>query len=178
MNLKRLGRWFAVRQHRREDPSAVADVLFEEWVEKDQDAIAQDKLSESIRPQFKSKWRLYREATILALLLSRMEEDGRYRELVEQFEQLILRSQPTSEGIAKASALDAAMKDISDLYEQVNDKNRTDVPQIAWSRKWFQELGAMPLNPITLIEFGHSYLAFFIAVAKCLKELADKGVIP
>jgi len=156
----------------------VAKALFNEWVEKDWDLINQEQLPESIRPQFRSKSRLYREATILALLLSRMEDDIRYKELLKQYEQLILPREPTPEGIAKAGSLDVVMKDITALYERVTDQNREGVPEIAWSRKWFQELGELPSNPITLVEFGHSYLAFLIAVTKSLEELAGKGIIP
>jgi hypothetical protein len=156
----------------------VAEALFKEWVEKDWDLITHEQLPESIRPHFRSKWRLYCEATILALLLSRMEDDIRYKELVKQYEQLILPREPMPEGIAKAASLDVVIKDITALYERVTDQNREGVPEIAWSRKWFQELGELPSNPITLIEFGHSYIEFFIAVTKSLEELAAKGIIP
>jgi hypothetical protein len=67
---------------------------------------------------------LYREATVLALLVSSQKRDAKYSGLVKEYERLILPTEkPTPEGTAKAAALDAAMKDITELIQRARGMN-------------------------------------------------------
>ena len=53
-----------------------------------------DDLSDEVWPRFQSKWRLYREAIVLMVLLSKEQKDKRYCELVREYERVILPSEP------------------------------------------------------------------------------------
>lgn len=152
----------------------VAHELFTGWVQNDPaPPVTEAELSESLWPRFQSKWRLYREATVLALLLSREQRDARYSELVKEWERLILPSErPIPEGMAKTAALDSAMKDISELIQRGKGN------ELRWSRDWFEQLGELPDNPVTCMMFGLAYLNFYIAVAESLEKIAGEGIVP
>jgi hypothetical protein len=152
---------------------AIAKELFEVFVQ--DGAFWQPEeadLSSSLMSSFRSKWRLYREATVLTLLLSKQDADTEYLELAREFERLVFGSSPSPAASAKVAEIDAAMKEIYWLVETGKGN------ELTWAEKWFESLGELPNNPATLIEFALASLDFYIAVAKGLTEAAAAGIIP
>jgi len=170
-----LKRIFGLKSSRSPDAAVeVARVLFEEWVQKDPapGIISQAELSESLWLRFQSKWRLYREAIVLMVLLSREQKDSRYSELVREYERLIYPENPTPEGLAKLSAVKAAMQDIAELIDHGKGK------ELTWSAKWFTEFPEELFDPVTCYLFSMSCLQTWTAVAKSLEALAADGIVP
>ena len=177
MSLGGLPRWFGFG---RQPPNcaAVAHELFRICVENDPLVGAvtypADELSDSLQHRFQSKWRLYREAAVLALLRSRDQRDARYSGIVKEYERLILPSeQITPERLAKVADLDAAIKDINELIQ-----SGTSGAELSWARNWFQELGEVPHKLVTCMMFGGAYLRFWTATANTLEQMADDGILP
>jgi len=177
MNLEGFARWIGFG---RPPPNcaAVARQLFRVCVENDPLVAAvtypANELSESLRPRFQSRWRLYREATVLALLRSREQRDARYSEIVKEYERLILASeQITPERLAKVADLDAAIKDINELIQ-----SGTSGAELSWARNWFRELGEIPRKLVSCMIFGGACLRFWTTTEKTLAQMADDGILP
>lgn len=158
-------------------PDAAAQVarsLFEGWVQKDQaPPLSQDMLPQSIWEPYQRKWRLYREAIVLMVLLDRKQKDSRYSELIKEYERLIYpNSQATAECLAKTSALKAAMRDTSKLIFDGKGK------EFAWAKEWFEELGGLPSNPVDCSVFALSLMELWIAVAETVDRFATEGIFP
>jgi hypothetical protein len=172
--MKLLKRVFGGKGQPGDAAAQVARSLFEGWIQKDQaPPLSREALPRSLWQRYERKWGLYREATVLAVRLGREEKDPRYSELVKEYERLIYpSSEPTAEGLAKASALKAAMLDISELVFHRKGK------ELTWAREWFEELGGLPDNPVDCMQFGLCLMELQIAVAETVDAFATEGIFP
>ncbi|GEM_PF-3568447 len=163
----------------RSAPSQIARSLVERWVARDDfSPLPENALSASFWPKYQRKWRLYREATVLMVLLKKEQEDARYAELVKEYERLIYPSdKPTPEALAKLEALRTAMQDIARLGGE-DLRSRSKWPALTWAREWFEELGELPRNPVDCMVFGIACMLLWIAVAKTVEDLAKQGLVP
>jgi len=158
----------------------IAGVLFEGLVENDQfwGEDTKAEFTASLWMQFQAKWRLYREATILAALISRAGKDERYWDLTKAYGKLIHDDPLTPQGAAKLARLDAAMRDINSLIEAMDDRSEFHKKATRWNLTWFEEIGEFPRNPLTCVDFGLKYLDFWIAVEQALKKMGAEGIVP
>lgn len=164
----------------------VARVLFDGWVEKDQaPPVSRTDVSVSMWPRYLARWRLYREAMVLMVLLGKEQKDPRYSKIIEEYERLIYPSaEPTAEGVAKASALKSAMRDIAELIGDgdtgINSTGNADAfaRGSRWSRKWFEDLGGLPGNPVTCWMFALGVMELSGAIARTVSEMGNQGIVP
>jgi hypothetical protein len=74
-------------------------------------------VSETYHVPFRGKMRIYREALVLFVLISKSKEDEKYKPVLRSYEGLIMPDSPTIEGMTKLDALNGAMRRLSDLLE-------------------------------------------------------------
>ncbi len=146
----------------------IADNLYKILVEEEPAHGAPSKfgIPETMWPGFRAKMRLYREAAVLATLLSQAHKETKYEDVLKLFEKRILPTRPTPEGKLKLEALKEAMQLLSQLVDG-NEKEK----ELSWSRYWLTEIGYSEINPVTLTLFSVYWIDFCIGVAKSLKEL-------
>jgi len=174
--------WFA-RDRRQKVPShEIAEDLFHVMVEEEPRCIAEGvflvaeedpdptqpgiRLPRTLWPQFRARMRLYREATVLMVLLSKAHVEPKYEEVLKSYERLIFPVRPTPDAIAKQEALRAAMQDISQLVDPQGDRKA-----LSWSAAWLNGMGHAEINPINLSLCGLYWMGNYTAVAGALKEL-------
>ncbi|HVA69042.1 MAG TPA: hypothetical protein VNF45_06985 [Candidatus Binataceae bacterium] len=128
-----------------------------------------DDLPEVVWRKFQPKWRFYREAIIWRSLISRLEADPRYADVLRGYEGLILPSSPTPEGLAKVAELKSAMSDVDKMIQGGSEK------AIGWVRAWFEDLGGPEAlgNVSPIFTFGLAVPKFVVMIEKILKEADD-----
>jgi hypothetical protein len=102
-------------------------------------------LPESKVALFHSKIYLYCEAAVLRVLLTEEQQNESYRELVTEFEKLILPP-PSQGGMTKLEAIKAAMKSHDQLF--------TEKKEFTWTRNWLKGIGHEETNPEALATFA------------------------
>jgi hypothetical protein len=158
-----------LRRRQKVPDDGIANALFKMMVlEGDEDAHPERyPVPANIWPQFASKMRLYREATMLMALLAQNQKEKRYEKVLTSFEQLIFPTSPDDGVSTKAAALKNATRDLGDLFSH----DRADEMGLLWSRKWFAQIGYEENNPIRLSVFAISWMDRYIAAIDTLEKL-------
>jgi hypothetical protein len=117
-------------------------------------------LSEDTKQLFVAKYLIYREATVLRVLLT---ENRRNEKLLREFERLVFGSTATETARIKLGVIKSAMKNLDELFAQ----RRKD---LRWARNWLLDIGCDETNPATLTMFA----LIIGADTKILRELIQE----
>jgi hypothetical protein len=120
---------------------------------------------ETSHVHFQAKMRLYREALVLFVLLSKSNEDNKYEPVLRNYESLIMRA---NDGMTKLEALKGAMRNLKDLLNPTALQERG----LSWSRSWFAGIGYDQTNPINLFLFSTHWAETYLAVRESVDNLA------
>ncbi len=152
----------------RQPAEAIAEHLFRTLIEEAEDDPERFRVRvpTMIRPQFRAKARLYREATVLMLLLARARKERPYQGVLKSFEQMILPGTQTENATGKREALKAAVLDMNELMS-------AEAKRVApsWSRAWLQDIGHAETNPATLAQFAMLWVDYSKSIGKALRKL-------
>jgi hypothetical protein len=99
-------------------------------------------IPEDKRELFFRKISFYCEAAVLRVLLTERATDGRYEELVQEWEKLIFLSQPSDQVAEKVEAIKAVMIELGELF--------TEEKPFSWCRRWWEDVGHDETNPALL----------------------------
>ena len=162
-------RWFT--RHRKSESvhDTIAAELFELYVEKQAQGTDPKTygIPRTIRPDFRAKLQLYREALVLLALSLEAQDDPRFEDALKSYEKFILPGTPTPEGLEKLERLKAAMRDLGSLISG-GDKKR----QLSWAKDWLNSIGHEEWNPVTLILFASNWMLDYTGIAGTLKDIA------
>jgi hypothetical protein len=124
---------------------------------------------ETYRVPFQAKMRIYREALVLFVLISKSKEDEKYKSVLRSYEGLIMPDSPTIEGMTKLEALNGAMRRLQDFLKDFRESS--DPQYFSWSRSWFAGIGYDQINVIDLHLFSMHWIDTYIAVRKSVDLL-------
>jgi hypothetical protein len=127
---------------------------------------SQFDLPATVWPQFRAKMRLYREAVVLMLLLSWVEKEKTWEDVLKAYEMFILPDTPSTEGITKLEALKGAMARLRKLFHPQGPGE-----EFSWSKDWMAGIGHEETNPARLMQFACYWMSDYTAVAKSLAGL-------
>jgi hypothetical protein len=103
-------------------------------------------LPTSKRDLFIQKIYVFCEASVLRVLLTELQNNGAYEELLQEFERLVFPSSPSPAAVAKLAAAKSAMVELDKLFGEQR--------QLSWCRDWFRAIGHDETNPEALATFA------------------------
>jgi hypothetical protein len=141
-----------------------AEQMYKEWVLK-KDVWTNDRkfgVPFFSRSTFVKHSIFYKEALLLLILISKSQNDARYKPLLHAYEEVILPGEQTSRGSRKLLALNSAMRDLQQLFMEPNKS-------ITWALTWMRRNGILSYNPIDLQLFAYNVIAQVPAVRAWLR---------
>ena len=151
----------------------IADDLYNVIVEEgEHNEFAQPEkygVPETYHMPFRAKMRIYREALVLFVLISKSKEDKKYEPVLRRYEAIVLPESPTVDGMTKLEALNGAMRRLSDFLKGYRES--PDPQYFSWVRSWFAGIGYDQINLIDMTLFSTYWINTCIGVRKSVYRL-------
>jgi len=155
-----------------DSPNIVATSLYQVIVVEraEDDLPEQFEVPAAVIPLFRARVKLYREAIILMSLISESQTKQRFKDVLIEYEMLVMGSVPSPTALQKMNELKAAMADLNRL---INGEGRPK--EFIWGMKWFQEIGHNEVNPVRLSLFATVWMGEFASAVQSLRDLESLG---
>lgn len=150
-------------QQRVLSPADLAQILYEEMIERPHILAFNLVMDEAATENFQNKTKLYQVAAIMMAIMSVAEKDKRFNKVKDALERLIFPPSPTPVALDLVSRLRIAMADLSRLLFPANPRN-----QFSWARAWLSDIGVEESNPVNLAIFATQCMDYFIGARKIL----------
>jgi len=124
---------------------------------------------ETYQVSFRAKMRIYREALVLFVLISKSKEDKKYEPVLRRYEAIILPESPTVDGMTKLEVLNGAMRRLSHFLKDYRES--PDPQYFSWVRSWLAGTGYDQINFIDMTLFSTYWINTYIAVRKSVDLL-------
>lgn len=103
-------------------------------------------LPEDKKRLFLAKIYLLCEASALRVILTELQNNSAYEELLRESERLIFPPEPTAEGMKKLEVIKAMVAELDRFF--------TEKKEISWCRGWLHKIGHDETNPAILATFA------------------------
>jgi hypothetical protein len=149
--------------HLRFTPAVIAEQLHLILAKEDDPQAAPEffhlDLAKAVHDRFREKVFLYREASVLLVLLTRAQKDPLFEQTLREYERILFPTSPeTPAGATRLQAVKAAMKDLQALIDAIAH----DGPKFTWAQDWFASIGHHETDPITnaklSLYWSHKYV--------------------
>jgi hypothetical protein len=164
--------WFSRKRSHGTPASEVAESLYRVVVEEGESGKfiqpEEYNIPINLRTLFSAKTRLYREALVLLVLLSKFQEDKNCEPILRAYEALLMPRRPTPDAMTKLEALKGAMRNLGVLV------NPSEKQPLTWSRSWMAGIGYEEIDVINFTLFALHWMDSYIAVRKSVDELCAR----